>query len=81
MMHQNGSRSESKKLILLLQNKSYHRDGCFTLNNSHCHTVCVSPLLTISGTVAFEADLSEYTSIPIDSYVIFEEIHTNIGQG
>ena len=33
------------------------------------------------GTVAFEADLNEYTSIPFDSYVIFEEINLNIGDG
>ena len=35
----------------------------------------------VTGTVAFEVDLNEYISIPIDSYVIFDQIHLNIGEG
>ena len=33
------------------------------------------------GTVAFETDLDAYISIPLDSYVIFDQIHVNIGDG
>ena len=34
-----------------------------------------------TGTVAFEADLDEYISIPVNSYVVFNQIHLNIGNG
>ena len=38
-------------------------------------------IFVCAGTVAFEADLNEYTSIPIDSYVVLDQIHLNIGDG
>ena len=34
-----------------------------------------------TGTVAFEVNLDAYTSIPVDSYVIFNQIFLNIGDG
>ena len=38
-------------------------------------------IFVCTGTVAFEADLNEYTSIPIDSFVVLDQIHLNIGDG
>ena len=38
-------------------------------------------MLHILGTVAFQADLDIYTSIPIGSVVVFDVVDLNIGSG
>ena len=35
----------------------------------------------MNGTVVFHAFLHEYTSIPIDSTVLFRQVYTNLGSG
>ena len=42
---------------------------------------CWNWILLILGTVAFQADLDIYTSIPIGSVVVFDVVHLNIGGG
>ena len=37
--------------------------------------------LEVNGTVAFQAFLDEYTSIPISSIVIFDQVYTNLASG
>ena len=37
--------------------------------------------LEVNGTVAFQAFLHEYTSIPISSIVIFDQVYTNLASG
>ena len=37
--------------------------------------------LEVNGTVAFHVFLHEYTSIPIDSTVLFGQVYTNLGTG
>ena len=39
------------------------------------------PYFLVSGTVAFQADLDLYTSIPIGSVVIFDVVDLNLGNG
>ena len=33
------------------------------------------------GTVAFLVDVNEYTSIPVDTVVLFDRVRLNIGNG
>ena len=37
--------------------------------------------MSFSGTVAFLADLNQYTSIPVETIVLFDSVRLNIGNG